>query len=126
MATIPDVVLARRASIARMQPQRSNRSSLRFRKDAKKGDGMRTIATALLVGALSLPNFAVADQARHAKHAKHPQLSRGIASVESKHPEEGQVSHGNASVYARRFVGRRTANGERLDMEHMTDRKSVV
>jgi len=81
---------------------------------------MRAIATALLVGALSLPNFAVADQARGAKHPKHPQLSRGIASVENKHPEEGQVSRGIASVYARRFVGRRTANGERLDMEHMT------
>ena len=81
---------------------------------------MKTIATALLVGALSLPNFAAADQARHAKHAKNIQLSRPVASVETKRPEEGQVSHGNASVYARRFVGRRTANGERLDMEHMT------
>ena len=81
---------------------------------------MRTIATALLVGALSLPNFAAADQARHAKHAKNAQLSRTVAAVENKHPEVGQVSHGMASVYARRFVGRRTANGERLDMEHMT------
>ena len=70
---------------------------------------MRAIATALLVGALSLPNIAVADQARHAKHPKHPQLARGVASVENNHPEEGQVSRGIASVYARRFVGRRTA-----------------
>ena len=81
---------------------------------------MRTIATAVLVGALSLPNVAAADQVRHAKHSKHPQLSRGVASVENKHPEEPQVSHGIASVYARSLVGRRTANGERLDMEHMT------
>ena len=81
---------------------------------------MRTIATALLVGALSLPNFAVADQARHAKHAKHPQASPSVAPAENKRPEVGQVSHGMASVYARSFVGRRTANGERLDMEHMT------
>lgn len=81
---------------------------------------MRTIATALLVGALSLPNFAVADQARHAKHSKHPQTSRGMASVENKRREDTQVSRGMASVYARSLVGRRTANGERLDMEHLT------
>jgi len=82
---------------------------------------MRTIATALLVGALSLPNFAVADQARHAKYSKQPQLSRGVASVANQQPKDPpQVSHGMASVYARSFVGRRTANGERLDMEHMT------
>ena len=80
---------------------------------------MRTFATALLVGALSLPNFAAADQARHAKHAKHALLSRGAASGEGKH-QDGPVSHGIASVYARSLVGRRTANGERLDMEHMT------
>lgn len=61
---------------------------------------MRTIATALLVGALAAPNFASADEA---KHPKDPQVSRGIA-----------------SVYSRSLVGRRTANGERLDMEHMT------
>lgn len=80
---------------------------------------MRTFATALLVGALSLPNFAAADQARHAKHAKHTLQSRGAASLEDMH-QDGQVSHGIASVYARSLVGRRTANGERLDMEHMT------
>lgn len=81
---------------------------------------MRTIATALLVGALSLPNIAAADQVRHAKHSKHPPLSRGVVSVENKHQEDSQVSRGIASVYARSLVGRRTANGERLDMEHMT------
>ena len=81
---------------------------------------MRTIAAALLVGALSLPNFAVADQARHAKHAKHPQNSRGVTWIDNQQPEDRQVSRGIASVYARSFVGRRTANGERLDMEHMT------
>jgi rare lipoprotein A len=61
---------------------------------------MRKIATALLMGALSLPNFATADEA---KHTKDSQLSRGIA-----------------SVYARSLVGRRTANGERLDLDHLT------
>ena len=82
---------------------------------------MRTIATALLVGALSLPNFAVADQVKHAKHGKHAQAPRTVASVDNKHPQEPpQVSRGIASVYSRSLVGRRTANGERLDMEHMT------
>jgi len=81
---------------------------------------MRAIATALLVGALSLPNLAVADQARHGKHAKHPQHSRGVAWTDNQHPEDGQVSRGIASVYSHSLVGRRTANGERLDMEHMT------
>lgn len=61
---------------------------------------MRKIAAALLMGALSLPNFATAHET---KHTKDPQLSRGIA-----------------SVYARSLVGRRTANGERLDLDHLT------
>jgi rare lipoprotein A len=61
---------------------------------------MRKIAAALLMGALSLPNFATAHEA---KQTKDPQLSRGIA-----------------SVYARSLVGRRTANGERLDLDHLT------
>jgi rare lipoprotein A len=74
----------------------------------------------LLVGALSLPNFAVADQARHAKHSKSLQVSRGVAPLEKKSSGGSQVSRGIASVYARSLVGRRTANGERLDMEHMT------
>ncbi len=81
---------------------------------------MRTIATALLLGALSLPNFAAADQAKHAKHSKHPHAAHRTASVEHKHPADTQSSHGIASVYARSLVGRRTANGERLDMDHMT------
>lgn len=61
---------------------------------------MRTIATALLVGALSVPSLASAGEA--------------------KHPKEPQVSRGMASVYSRHLVGRRTATGERLDTEHMT------
>jgi len=61
---------------------------------------MRTIATALLVGALSVPSLASAGEA---KHTKDPHAARGIA-----------------SVYSRHLVGRRTANGERLDMDHMT------
>src|SRR5262245_15501977 len=61
---------------------------------------MRTIATALLVGALSVPSLASADEA--------------------KHPKELQVSRGIASVYSRTLVGRRTANGGRLDMDHLT------
>jgi rare lipoprotein A len=80
---------------------------------------MRTFATALLVGALSLPSFAAADQARHAKHARRAQASHGVAALENNH-QDTQVSHGIASVYARSLVGHRTANGERLDMEHMT------
>jgi len=66
---------------------------------------MRTIATALLVGALSVPSLASAGEAKH---------------TEAKHTKEAQVSHGIASVYSRHLVGRRTATGERLDMEHMT------
>lgn len=62
---------------------------------------MRKVATALLVGALSVPGLASAGQAKH--HAKDP-----------------NTSHGIASVYARSLVGHRTANGERLDMEHLT------
>ena len=81
---------------------------------------MRTIATALLAGSLFFPNFAAADQAKHAKHSKHPQHARAAASLESHHPKDSQLSRGIASVYARSLVGRRTANGERLDMEHMT------
>jgi rare lipoprotein A len=61
---------------------------------------MRKIAATLLLSALFLPNFATANEA---KHTKDPQLSHGIA-----------------SVYARSFVGRLTANGERLDLEHLT------
>ena len=61
---------------------------------------MRKIAAALLLGALSVPNFATAKEATHGKD---PQLSRGIA-----------------SVYARSLVGRLTANGERLDLNHLT------
>lgn len=61
---------------------------------------MRKIAAVLLMGALSLPSFATAKEA---KHTKDPQLSRGIA-----------------SVYARSLVGRRTANGERLDLNRLT------
>ncbi len=82
---------------------------------------MRTIATALLAGSLFFPNLAAADQAKHAKHSKHPQQhTRTIASVERRHTKDTQLSRGMASVYARSLVGRRTANGERLDMEHMT------
>ena len=55
---------------------------------------MRTIATALLVGALSVPSLASAGEA---KHTKDPHAARGIA-----------------SVYSRHLVGHRTANGERL------------
>jgi rare lipoprotein A len=66
---------------------------------------MRTMATALLVGALAVPNLASAGEAKHSV---------------AKHTKESQVSRGVASVYARSLVGRRTANGERLDMEHMT------
>ena len=61
---------------------------------------MRTIATALLVGALTVPGIV---SAKEAKPAKDP-----------------EVSHGIASVYARSLVGRPTATGERLDMDHMT------
>ena len=64
---------------------------------------MRTIATALLVGALTVPNLASAGEAKHPKESK-----------------ESQVSHGIASVYSRHLVGRPTATGERLDMEHLT------
>jgi len=71
---------------------------------------MRTIATALLVGALSVPSLASAGEAKHTE-AKH---------TEAKHTKEAQVSRGIASVYSRHLVGRRTATGERLDMEHMT------
>jgi rare lipoprotein A len=63
------------------------------------------MATALLVGALAVPSFASAGEAKHS---------------EAKHTKESQVSRGVASVYARSLVGHRTANGERLDMEHMT------
>jgi rare lipoprotein A len=66
---------------------------------------MRTMATALLVGALAVPNLASAGEAKHSV---------------TKHTKESQVSRGVASVYARSLVGHRTANGERLDMEHMT------
>lgn len=61
---------------------------------------MRKTAAALLLGALTLPNVATAKEATHTKD---PQLSRGIA-----------------SVYARSLVGRLTANGERLDLNHLT------
>ena len=82
---------------------------------------MRTIATALLAGSLFFPNLAAADQAKHAKHSKHPQQhARTVVSVEHHHAKDAQLSRGIASVYARSLVGRRTANGERLDMEHMT------
>jgi rare lipoprotein A len=62
---------------------------------------MRKVAAVLLMGALSLPSFATAHEAKHSK--RDPLLSRGIA-----------------SVYARSLVGRRTANGERLDLDHLT------
>lgn len=61
---------------------------------------MRKAAAALLLCGLSLPSFA---SAHDAKHGKDPQLTRGVA-----------------SVYARSLVGRRTANGERLDLQHLT------
>ena len=72
---------------------------------------MRTIATALLVGALAVPSFASAGET---KHSKESHFSR------PKESKNSQVSRGVASVYARSLVGHRTANGERLDMEHMT------
>lgn len=78
---------------------------------------MRTIAAALLVGALSVPTLASAAQTKHSK-ASHQ--SRHVVSSDSKHSTDSQASRGVASVYARSLVGRRTANGERLDMEHMT------
>ncbi|HWE75765.1 MAG TPA: septal ring lytic transglycosylase RlpA family protein [Stellaceae bacterium] len=62
---------------------------------------MRKVATALLVGALSVPSLASAGQAKH-------------------HAKDSNTSHGIASVYAHSLVGHRTANGERLDMDHMT------
>lgn len=61
---------------------------------------MRKIAAALFFCGLSMPHVASAGDA---KHAKDPLLS-----------------HGTASVYARSLVGRRTATGERLDLQHLT------
>lgn len=79
---------------------------------------MRTIATALLVGALTVPGLAAAGQAKHPK-AAHPKAAH-VSKEAQISPEGVEVSHGIASVYARSLVGRRTATGERLDMDHMT------
>lgn len=80
---------------------------------------MRTIATALLVGALSVPTIASAADTKHAKETHHAR----VASSASRHAKDTRAkdgSHGIASVYARSLVGRRTATGERLDMDHLT------
>lgn len=80
---------------------------------------MRTIATALLVGALAMPSFASAGETKHPKETHHARVAAS-AGKHAKAADAKDVSHGIASVYARSLVGRRTANGERLDMEHMT------
>ncbi|HLI21527.1 MAG TPA: septal ring lytic transglycosylase RlpA family protein [Stellaceae bacterium] len=59
---------------------------------------MRTIAAVLLLCGLSIPSIATAGAAKHAK--------------------DTQLSRSTASVYARSLVGRRAANGERL--QHLT------
>jgi rare lipoprotein A len=80
---------------------------------------MRTIATALLVGALSVPTIASAADTKHVKETHHARAASSASKhAKDKHAKDG--SRGIASVYARSLVGRRTANGERLDMEHLT------
>lgn len=61
---------------------------------------MRIIAAAILLCGLSTPGVASADDAKKA--------------------QDTQLWRGTASVYARSLVGRRTANGERLDLQHLT------
>jgi len=81
---------------------------------------MRTIATALLVGALAVPNLASAGETKHAKETHHHARVAASASKHAKDADTKDTSRGIASVYARSLVGHRTANGERLDMEHLT------
>src|SRR5580698_4767524 len=66
---------------------------------------MRTIAAAILFCGLSTPGIAFAGAAKHA---------------DAKHAQDPQPSRGTASVYARSLVGRPTADGERLDLQHLT------
>lgn len=67
---------------------------------------MRRIAAAILFCGLSTSGAAYAGDAKH---------------VDAKHAHDhSQLSRGTASVYARSLVGRSTANGERLDLQHLT------
>ena len=63
---------------------------------------MRSIITGLLLLCLMAPAWA-------GEHKAKPQPHSVIKTI-----------RGVASVYAARFVGRRTANGESLDREHLT------
>lgn len=47
-------------------------------------------------------------------------LLLGLLSPAAAFARSAKVEHGIATVYARKFVGRRTADGERLDRKNLT------
>jgi rare lipoprotein A (peptidoglycan hydrolase) len=91
------------------------------------GGVMRKVAAALFLCALSVPSWASAHEAKSPhkinhihKAAVHHKSSVHVATVPLHVARDPNASHGIASVYARSLVGRRTANGERLDFDHLT------
>lgn len=87
---------------------------------------MRKVAAAIVLCALSLPSLASAHGTKSSHKSSHVHKvavrhKAGI-SVARKAPALGDPdeTHGIASVYAQNLIGRRTANGDRLDLQHFT------
>ena len=88
---------------------------------------MRKVAAALFLCALSVPSWASAHEAKTPHKINHTQKAavhhKGTVrgAKKSQHlARDPNASRGIASVYARSLVGRRTANGDRLDFDHLT------
>lgn len=85
---------------------------------------MRTFAAACLLCAISVPALASAHEAKssHKTNHIHKAARRHKAAV-SRDPEtfaDSSESRGIASVYSLNLVGHLTANGDRLDLDHLT------
>jgi len=101
----------------------------------------RMLRAALFAAAVALPSTAGHSQdaapravvpqfeqqfARYAELPDAPQPGRGVVDLETFEPpleiepETTSLGSGVASYYGRKFHGRRTANGERFDMNRMT------
>jgi rare lipoprotein A len=89
---------------------------------------MRKVAAALFLCALSVPSWASTHEAKSPHKINHIHVTAGHkmaarAGRKAHHiakTEDPNAARGIASVYARSLVGRRTANGDRLDLDHLT------